>query len=430
MSTSHRLLTLGLLVVCLTLSVVLAAEEDEDYFQVTTIAPGLLLLSTDQGSYSNNSLVFSGEDGLLLVDTHHGADVEDFKKFIDGLGFGAPKYIISTHRHQEHIGGNHLWGSDPVVVGHHLLAEKMRSGTYLFNGYPPASFPDITFKESLEITFNGELIRLVNIGGSHDDNEIMVHFTSRDVAHISSVVNGFNFPSVDSDGDVLMFESMTRKLMTLVPKSTRLVSGHHGKARGFDVLGTWDQLPAYADMMKATVEIVRQNLAEGKTTEEMQEAGVLVEYQEYAGSYVDTNGWIKYVVDVLTVPKETRDDICKPVYTVWQEDGAEAAVDRYRDLLSTQEDKYDFNEYVLMSIGSNLYVREMYDDAVVFLLGCLDVYPEAEYAYYTQYLVARSYQKQDRIDKATEHCEESVRLNPDFASAADLMEELTGKSKD
>jgi glyoxylase-like metal-dependent hydrolase (beta-lactamase superfamily II) len=410
--------------------IALTAEEAEDYFQVYPIAPDLLLICTDQGSYSNNSLVFTGEDGLLLVDTHHGSDVEAFKEFVDGLGFGDPKYIISTHRHQEHIGGNHLWGEDPVVVGHYLLEEKMRSGTYLFNGYTRASYPDITVEESLEINFNGELIRLTNIGGSHDDNEILVHFTGHGVAHISSVVNGFNFPSVDSDGDVLMFESMTRKLMTLLPKDTRLVSGHHGKTRGFDVLGTWDQFPAYADMMKTTVEIVKQKLAEGKTQEEMQEAGVLDDYQEYAGSYVDTNGWIEYVVDVLTVPKETRDDICKPVYTAWQEDGAKAAVDRYRDLLSTQEEKYDFNEYVLMSIGSKLYVRGMYDDAVVFLLGCVDMYPEARYGYYIQYLVAKSYQKQDRIEKATEHCEESIRLNPDFTNATGLMEELTGKSKD
>jgi hypothetical protein len=167
-------------------------------------------------------------------------------------------------------------------------------------------------EESLEITFNGELIRLVTIGGSHDDNEIMVHFTGLGVAHISSVVNGFNFPSVDGDGDVLMFESKTRKLMTLLPEDTRLVSGHHGKAGGFDVLGTWVQLPAYANMMKATV----------------------------------------------------------------------------------------------------------------------DLYPEAKYGYYTQYLVAKSYQKQNNIEKVTAHCEESVRLNPDFPRAAELMEELTGKSKE
>jgi glyoxylase-like metal-dependent hydrolase (beta-lactamase superfamily II) len=423
-SSRQPLLILALLAIGLSPWAGLSAGEAGDHFQVTTIAPGLLLISTDQGSYCNNSLAFTGEDGLLLVDTHHGADAEAFEELIAGLGFGDPRYIISTHRHQEHIGGNHLWGDAPTVVAHERMAGKMRSGTYLFNGYPPASFPDIAVTDSLEITFNGERIRLVSIGGSHDDNEIMVHFTGCGVAHISSVVNGFNFPSVDSDGDVLMFESMTRRLMVLLPEDTRLVSGHHGKARGFDDLGTWDELPAYADMMKATIEIVEKALADSLITEEMQHAGVLDEYEEYAGSYVDTDGWIEYVVDALTVPKETRSDICKPVYAAWQENGATAAVDRYRELLSTHEDEYDFNEYVLMSIGAKLYTREMYDDALVFLLACLELYPEAEYAYYTHYLAARSYQKLDDSGKATEHGRESIRLNPEFTGAAALIEEL------
>ena len=68
------------------------------------LAPDLLMLSTDQGNYSNNSLIFTGPDGLLLVDTHHGEDAEHFKTFIEDLGLGKPKYIITTHRHVEHIG--------------------------------------------------------------------------------------------------------------------------------------------------------------------------------------------------------------------------------------------------------------------------------------------------------------------------------------
>jgi hypothetical protein len=93
--------------------------------------------------------------------------------------------------------------------------------------------------------------------------------------------------------------------MTVLPKNTRLVSGHNGKSRGFDFVGTWDMLPAYAGMMKATVETVRSGLDQGMTMEEMQEAGVLDEYREYAGSYVGTNRWIEYIVDALSEPRET-----------------------------------------------------------------------------------------------------------------------------
>lgn len=402
----------------------------EDYFQVTILAPDLLMLSTDQGSYSNNSLVFTGKDGVLLVDTHHGTDGNALKEFVDGLGLGAPKYIINTHRHVEHIGGNALFGPDPIVVAHKLLPEKLRSGTFLFNEYPPESFPDITFEDSLEINFNGEVIRLVNIGGSHDDNEIMVYFTHHGIAHVSSVVNGFNFPSVDGDGDVLLFESMTRRLMVLLPEDTRLISGHNGKVNGFDFVGSWEMLPAYADMMNSSIEIVRHGLAAGKTTEQMQEAGILDEYKDYAGSYVGTDGWIEYVVDALTVPRETRSDICKPIHDAWKKDGAEAAVDLYRELLQTQEEEYDFSEYVLTSIGGKLFARGLYADSVEFLEGSLEMNPDSEFGYYTHFLAARSLEQLAVFDQAMSHCQESIRLEPDFTQASDLLTRLSDEAKE
>jgi hypothetical protein len=298
----------------------------------------------------------------------------------------------------------------------------------LFSEFPAVAFPDITFDDTLEITFNNEIIRLVNIGGSHDDNEILVHFTKHGIAHTSSVVNGFQFPSVDGDGDVLQFESMTRRLMTLLPPETRVVSGHNGQATGYDFVGSWDQLPAYADMMKNTVEIVRRELAEGKSQQDMEAAGIFAAYEQYAGSYVSTSDWINSVVDALTVPRETRNDICKPVYKVWKQKGAEAAVKHYHYLLKTQEDQYDFNQYILMSIGSKLYTNKRYEDAVVFLMGSNRIYPESEYGYYTHYLAAKGLRKLGRNKEAIVQGRESVRLNDDFESSKSLLDELIGTS--
>jgi len=413
---------------CLLAFSTFANAQSEQYFQVTSLADDLLMLSTDQGSYSNNSLLFTGPDGLLLVDTHGRDDAEALKSFVDGLGLGEPKFIINTHRHVEHIGGNHLFGSSPVVVTHKLFPEKLRSGTFLFAEYPPEAFPDITFEESLEINFNDELIRLVFIGGSHDDNEIMVHFTKHGVAHVSSVVNGFNFPSVDSDGDVLQFEPRTRQLLALLPADTRLVSGHNGQATGFDFVGQWDQLEAYADMMKNTVAIARDQLAVDKTREDMVEAGIFDAYEQYAGSYVSTDEWIDYVVTALTEQHEDREDICKPVYKVWKQDGAEAAVKLYRELLRQQPDTYDFKPYTLLAIGSQLLGNEKYTDAVTFFMGSRATYPESEYGYYTHYLAAKGLQQMGRDDEAIKQANESLRLNADFNSATELLAELTGSA--
>ncbi len=415
--------TLALLLLTFSSTATLIAD---DHFLVTPLAPDLLMLSTDQGLYSNNSLVFTGPEGVLLVDTHGASDAEDFKAFIDGLGFGIPKYIINTHRHVEHIGGNHVFGAEPIIVTHRLFPEKLRSGTFLFSEFPSEAFPDITFTDSLEITFNGEVIRLVEIGGSHDDNEILVYFSRHGIAHASSVVNGFNFPSVDGDGDVLQFEARTRQLMEILPHDVRLVSGHNGQATGFDFVGTWDQLPDYANMMNQTVDIVRRELKAGKSQEDMEAAEIFKAYEQYAGSYVSSNDWINYVIDALTVPRETREDICKPLYITWKQDGAEAAVKQYGDLLERHEDQYDFNQYVLTGIGSKLYTAGRYKDAVVFLMGSTEAYPESEIGYYTHYLACKGLQKLGDTEEAIKQCRESLKLNSDFEGAKSLLAELTG----
>jgi tetratricopeptide (TPR) repeat protein len=205
----------------------------------------------------------------------------------------------------------------------------------------------------------------------------------------------------------------------------RLVSGHHGKATGYDFIGSWDQLPAYADMIRDTVEIGRRELAAGHSQQEMEATGVFDAYEQYAGSYVSTNDWINYVVDALTVPRETRNDICKPLYDVWKKDGSQAAVKLYQDLLASHEDEYDFNPYVLLGIGSKLYAKENYQDSVAFLLGSAEVYPESEYGYYTHYLAAKGLAKLGRSDEAIVQARQSVQLNGEFDSAVKFLDELT-----
>jgi len=406
-----------------------AVTAQEERFLVTRLAPDLLMLGTDQGQYSNNSLVFTGPDGVLLVDTHDAEDAAALRAYVEGLGLGTPKYIINTHRHIEHIGGNAAFGPAPVIVAHRLLPEKLRRGTFLFCEFPPEAFPDVTFVDSLVIRFNGETIRLVAIGGSHDDNEILVHFTRHGVAHVSSVVNGFNFPSVDRDGNALGFAAQTRRLMKLLPRDVRLVSGHNGRASGFDFVGRWEQLPAYADMMDETVDRVRQALAAGRSAGEMKAAGLLDGFARYAGSYVDAAGWIDTLVEALTQSRDTRQDICGPVYETWKTSGARAAVRHYRSLIENQAAEFNGGEQTLLAIGSKLFTREMYGDADEFLTGCLEIYPGAEYAYYAHYLAARCCQELERTDEAVRHCRESLRLQDGFAPAATLLSEIEAAAK-
>lgn len=408
------------LILILFILVPVAAAADS-LFKVSVLTDNLHMLSTDQGDYTTNTLLFFGDDGLLLVDTQTEAEAEELKTLVDSYGKGPPKYIINTHRHVEHIGGNAIFGADPIVIAHELLPSKLKSGSYIFNEYPPATYPDITVSDKYTLEFNGESIEIVPMGGSHDDNEVIVHFTKSKIVHLSSLVNGFNFPSVDGrDGDVLKFAPLVAKAIDILPKDVVIVSGHNDT-------GTWNDLIAYHDMLVQTTEVVRKGLAEGKDLATLQEEEVLAEWEVYAGSYVSSDQWIEYLAEGMREAKDDRPTPHVPLYHAWKEQGAAAAIALFRELKRDHADEYSFTGFVLLGIGDKLYKKSYLQDAALFLEASLEEYPEGTYNYYIHYELADIKKQLGNWKLAMQHCERSLELNPDFSAAGTLLEELRKK---
>ncbi len=387
---------------------------------VTQLTDKLHLLSTNQGSYTTNTIAFVGDDGILLVDTQSKDDASALKAAVDAFGKGTPKYIINTHRHIEHIGGNAVFGTEPVVIAHALVPTKLRSGSFLFAEFPPATFPDITVADSLTLYFNGERIRIMALPGSHDDNELIVHFTDSKIVHLSSIVNGFNFPSVDSDGDVLRFPELVTRAMAVLPHDVVIVSGHNDP-------GTWDDLRPYHDMLAQSIETVRSGLAAGKDLTTLQQEDALDGFASYAGSYVSVDQWIAELVDGLQKGPDSKPTVFQLLYDVWKSQGAAAAVVRYFELKRGHPDEYQFAETTLLVIGVRLLGNDHLQDAVAFLEASVREYPNSELSYYAYYELAQAQRGLGQTDLARQYCERSLELNPTFEAATTLLEQLTRK---
>jgi glyoxylase-like metal-dependent hydrolase (beta-lactamase superfamily II) len=388
----------------------------------TRLTDKLFLLSIDESTYSTNSLAFVGDDGVLLVDTHTRTDAPALKAVVDSFGRGTPRYIINTHRHIEHIGGNAIFGPSPVVIAHALLPVKLRSRSFLFEEFPPATFPDITVADSLTLFFNGERIRIIALPGSHDDNEIIVHFVDQGVVHLSSLVNGFNFPSVDADGDALRFPELAERAMALLPRDVRIISGH--SPRGERRTGTWSDLQAYRDMMARCIEIVRNGLAQGRDVAALQRDSVLSQYASYARSYVSANDWIAELAARLQRPRDTRPTVFPPLYETWRSQGAAAAVARFSELRRDHAAEYLINDLDLLVIGIKLVSNDHPQDAVAFLEGSLREYPNGALNYYAHYQLAKAHRRLGNVDAARRACQRALELNPSYALATALLAEL------
>ena len=398
------------------------AVAQEPRVTTTRLTDRLYLLSTDQSTYSTNTLAFVGPDGVLLVDTQKREDARALRAAVEALGGGPVRYIINTHRHIEHIGGNATFGADPVVIAHALVPAKLRSGSFLFEEFPAATFPDITVADSLTLFFNGERIRVIALPGSHDDNELIVHFTESKVVHLSSLVNGFNFPSVDEDGDALRFPELVTRAIALLPSDVAVISGH--SPRGEHRAGTWNDLQAYRDMMVRCIEIVRDGLARGKDVAALQRDSVLRQYTSYARSYVSANDWIETLATRLRQPPDTRPTVWAPLHDTWRARGAAAAVARFSALRGDHATEYQFDEYTLLVIGIKLVSNDHPQDAVVFLEGSLREYPNGPLNYRAHYELALAHRRLGNTDAARRACQRALELNPGFAPATALLAEL------
>lgn len=411
---------LGVMVACTVVLMSTVAVAQSSTMEVKKLTDQMYLLSTDQGEYTTNTIALVGKDGVLLVDTQAEEDAAELKNTVDAFGKGPPKFIINTHCHVEHIGGNTIFGGGPVIIAHERVPERLRSGSYIFDEFPDETFPDITLADSLTLFFNGEKIRIIALAGAHDDSEIIVHFTRSKVVHLSSLVNGFNFPSVDSHGDVLKFRELVDRAMEILPHDVVIVSGHNDT-------GTWRDLLSYREMLVRTTEIVHNGLSKGKDLSALQEEKVLADWDRYAGSYVSTNRWIEYLAEGLQKTAETRKSPFEPLYQVWKSEGADAAVEYYFGLKRDHPEEYEFRDVTLLLIGDKLLNRDRLSDAVKFLEASLREHPSSKYSYYATYELADAYDKLGDKDSAKRFCERTLELKPGFAPAEELLRRVSAE---
>lgn len=180
-------------------------------------------------------------------------------------------------------------------------------------------------------------------------------------------------------------------------------------------------------MLIHTTELVRNGLADGKDLATLQEETAFDKWESYAGSYVSLDQWIESLVEGLQEKKETRKTVFEPIYYVWKENGAEAAVEHYFELRHDHSDEYRFDDATLLVIGNKLLGKGHLQGAVIFLEASLQEYPDSKYNYYTNYILADAHNQMGGENTAVRYCERALELNPDFGTAAELLEKLKKK---
>lgn len=292
-----HLLIFVALIVCLCGIRTQAQDFSKVEIKVTKVAGNIYMLEGAGGNIGASV----GADGILIVDDQFAPLADKIKAALKTLGEGKLKFVLNTHYHGDHTGGNVVFGPDaPIIAQTNVrkrLSEEQKSK--FFNRTTPPSpkeaLPVITFDQSVSVFFNGEEIKVIHFPHGHTDGDSVIFFTGSNVVHMGDDFFAGRFPVVDLEagGDV---EGMTKNVGDIVsklPAGVKIIPGHGPLS---DVAG----LKGYHRMLMETTEIVRKRIATGKTLEQIKAEGLPDEWKSWGSGFIKTEVWLTLVYNSLS----------------------------------------------------------------------------------------------------------------------------------
>ena len=268
--------------------------------KVTKVAGNVYMLEGSGGNIG----VSVGDDGILIVDDQFAPLADKIRAALKGLGDKKLRFILNTHWHGDHTGGNVAFGSEAPIIAHDNVRKRLATEqrSEVFNRTTPASpkeaLPVITFNNSLSVHFNGEEIRAIHFPQGHTDGDSVIFFSASNVVHLGDDFFAGRFPFVDleSGGTVEGLIRNIGELIGKIPPGAKLIPGH-------GPISTIDDLKSYHRMLQQTTEIVRQKIAGGKTLDQIKTEGLPAEWAPWGTGFIKTDLWVQTIYKSLTAKK-------------------------------------------------------------------------------------------------------------------------------
>ena len=281
---------LGISFITLVLSVVpLLAQQDFSKVEIkTTKVAGTVYMLEGSGG---NIGVSVGPDGVLIVDDEFAPLADKIKAALKTLGEGKLKFILNTHWHGDHTGGNVVFGPDAPIVAQTNVRKRLAEGSNVPNRTvkpaPKEALPVITFDQAVSVHFNGEEIRVIHFAHGHTDGDAVIFFTGSNVVHMGDdFFNGmFPFVDLDSGGDVDGYVKNVGEVITRLPANVKIIPGH-------GPLANVDDLKRFHRMLLETTEGVRKKITAGKTLDQIKAEGLPDEWKSWGAGFVNSDRWI------------------------------------------------------------------------------------------------------------------------------------------
>jgi len=244
------------------------AQRDFSSVEIETIqvADGVYMLV---GSGGNIGLSI-GEDGPFVVDDQFAPLTEKIQAAIAAVTSSAVRFVLNTHWHGDHTGGNENLGkAGAMIIAHENVRKRLNPAEFRdlmgrSQQAPPDALPVVTFTDAVNFYWNGENIRVFHVEHAHTDGDAIVHFTNANVVHMGDTFfkDRYPFIDVDSGGGIDGMIAAADHVLSMVDSDTKIIPGH-------GTLATPDDLRDYRNMLITVRDRVRTMLNDGMSVDEV-----------------------------------------------------------------------------------------------------------------------------------------------------------------
>ena len=271
---------------------VLAQDLSKVEIKSEQVAPGVAVLFGAGGNIG----VSYGEDGTILIDDQFAPLTEKIQTAVSALGAQPVKFLVNTHWHYDHTGGNENLGkAGAVIMAHDNVRVRMAAGQGNQKPSAKVALPVVTYADGLKLHLNGEEVRVIHMPAGHTDGDSIVHWTKSNVIHMGDLFFlRMSFPFVDasSGGNVRGVIAAADKVLAIADDQTKIIPGHGAVASKAD-------LQQYRNMVSEIVAKIETGIKAGKTLEQIKADRPADGYGVKADGFISADRFVETVFNMV-----------------------------------------------------------------------------------------------------------------------------------
>ncbi|MBE8167649.1 MAG: MBL fold metallo-hydrolase [Shewanella sp.] len=263
----------------------------DDRFKDVKIIPQKLTSKTYMFTGAGGNIgVSAGEDGILIIDDQFAPLADKIEKALTEIQVGEPKYIINTHYHGDHTGGNEHFSHSGTIMAQHNVLKRLKSNPKI----DKKALPVITYEDGISIHFNGTTMNVVHLKPGHTDGDSVVYWADDSVVHMGDLYFKDQFPYIDlkGGGSVIGYRDNVVAVLKRINNETKVIPGH-------GELATKADLVKFKVMMDDSINWMQQQLVQGHSLKKIKERGLPESLKSWGWSFITADKWIDTLYEDL-----------------------------------------------------------------------------------------------------------------------------------